>query len=114
MRTSNDSTHRKLWEKMEKSSPPSFTLSTWEGIEKVRAGGYAFITGTWVLEHEVNNSCDLQTLGDVFAERSFGIGLPKGSPYTAIFSKVLIKLRDSGKLQELKDRHFRKNPELKC
>ena len=114
LRTSNESSHRKLWEKMDKSCPSSLMLSTSDGLEKVKAGGFAYITDSLTLEHEVNNSCDLQTLGDVFAERSFGIGLPKGSPYTAIFSKVLLKLEASGKLQELKDRHFRMNPELEC
>ena len=114
LKTSNDLTQNKLWKKMDSSCPSSFTLSRRGSIDKVKAGGFAFITESLTVEQVINNSCDLQTLGDPFGKIRYGFGMRKDSPYTSIFSNVLNKLQSSGKLQELKDKHFRKNTELEC
>src|SRR5207253_1883766 len=96
------------------SSSTSLQPSLLAGIERVKRGGFALVTESLRAEEAINNSCDLQTLGQAFGTREYGIAFPKRSPYLPIFSEVLNRLNKSGRLQEMKDKYYHKNLDLDC
>ena len=98
----------------ETSSIPSF-ITMWQymkyhhtllegsaaGVQRVKKGGFAFIWDSVVLEHVIHSEgCGtLTTVGKLFGKIGYGIGLPKGSPYTTQLSNAILELRSKGYLE---------------
>lgn len=112
LRTVNDTDLNQIYQKMENSS--WFVTNPSEGFEKVKAGGFALFTESWQAEYQVMNSCELQQLGGLLNTVEYGIGFPKNSPNTAIFSKVIAEMVEAGKIQQLKDKHWRTTTVSNC
>lgn len=54
------------------------------------------------IEYQVQRNCHLVQVGHFLHEQSFGIAMPLNSPYRSILSQVILHLRDTGKLMQLK------------
>ncbi|ELU17492.1 hypothetical protein CAPTEDRAFT_164454 [Capitella teleta] len=81
-----------------------------EGIGKVRTEKYAFIVESLTAKYLSNQRpCDLMTVGEVFAKRNFGMATPKGSNLTQKLDSEILRLRETGKIQELEDKWFAGN-----
>ncbi|XP_002737751.2 glutamate receptor 2-like [Saccoglossus kowalevskii] len=81
--------------------------NTTEGIKKVKEGNYAFIWDSAILEYAANKEpCDVQTVGRLFGKMGYGLGLPLHSQLTDIFSLEILKLRQSGYIEQLSNNYF--------
>ena len=60
-----------------------------------------------MLEYIINQQpCNTFILNDLFAPLGYGIGLPLNSPYKDVISEEILKLRESGYLDKLKNEWF--------
>ncbi|XP_070561125.1 glutamate receptor ionotropic, kainate 2-like isoform X2 [Ptychodera flava] len=77
------------------------------GVDKVQQGNFAFIWDSAILEYAANKEpCDVQTVGRLFGKMGYGLGLPLHSHLTDIFSLEILKLRQSGYIEQLSNRYF--------
>ena len=86
-----DATHgpyHTLWAKM--SSYPQNLFTTWaELVARMGTGKYATIADKIELSMRiVNLGCNYHVLPDEFTPSGYGVALPKGSPFTRIFSNT--------------------------
>merc|ERR1719341_465990 len=102
-------TYAKLNAFMESAKPSVYTGGNTEGIDRVMKedGMYAFFMEAAALEYHVERKCELKQLGGLLDSKGYGIGLPKDSPYTAAMTAGVLKLQESGTLQELKTRWWK-------
>ncbi|XP_057314813.1 glutamate receptor ionotropic, NMDA 1-like [Hydractinia symbiolongicarpus] len=73
-----------------------------QGIDMVKSGDLkAFIWDSPVLFHETSQDCDVSTVGDLFGRSGYGIGMPKGSPWSNEISLAVLHFHESGTMEEL-------------
>ncbi|KAL9984222.1 hypothetical protein ACROYT_G006495 [Oculina patagonica] len=73
-----------------------------EAIQKVNNGELmAFIWDSPVLYYEASENCDLTTAGELFGRSGYGIGMPKGSPWSNAISLAILNFHESGVMEEL-------------
>lgn len=73
-----------------------------EAIQKVKDGGLkAFIWDSPVLYYEASEDCTLTTAGELFGRSGYGIGMPKGSPWSNEISLAILNFHESGVMEEL-------------
>uniref|UniRef100_A0A914LT21 Ionotropic glutamate receptor C-terminal domain-containing protein n=1 Tax=Meloidogyne incognita TaxID=6306 RepID=A0A914LT21_MELIC len=72
--------YERMWSIMQSTSPSVFVNSSREGISRVRAGNYAYLMESTMLEYWIGEDCQLQTIGGLLDSKGYGIALPKGSP----------------------------------
>jgi len=103
-------TYAKLNAFMESAKPSVYTGGNTEGIDRVMKedGMYAFFMEAAALEYHVERKCELKQLGGLLDSKGYGIGLPKDSPYTAAMTAGVLTLQESGQLQELKNKWWKK------
>jgi len=72
-----------MWQAMSSSTPPVFTISNAQGIERVKEsdGQYAYIMDSASLEWTVEKDCNLIKVGETFSSKGYGVVLQPGSPY---------------------------------
>ena len=76
-------------------------------FKRVQDGDYAFIWDSAVLEYHINQDpCNTFLLNELFAPLGYGIGLPLNSPYKNTLSGEILKMRESGFLDKLKNDWF--------
>ncbi|XP_020613483.1 glutamate receptor ionotropic, kainate 2-like [Orbicella faveolata] len=78
------------------------------GIKRVKQGNFALIGDSVVLEHTTHTvECGtLTTIGSLFGEMGYGIGLPKDSPYTKQLSQAILELGHEGYMDSLEQKWF--------
>lgn len=73
-----------------------------EAIQKVKNEELkAFIWDSPVLYYEASQDCMLTTAGELFGRSGYGIGMPKGSPWTNKISLAILNFHESGVMEEL-------------
>jgi ABC-type amino acid transport substrate-binding protein len=112
LQTVNDTGLNQIYQKIENST--WFVNNPNEGFEKVKAGKFALFTESWQAEYQILNSCDLQQLGGLLNSIGYGIGFPKNSPHKEHFNKVITEMIEGGKIQQLKEKHWRKVATSNC
>merc|ERR1719369_357867 len=75
-----------------------------DGVERVseESGKYAFFAESTVVDYVRKRWCDYKKVGGLLDSKSYGIGLPKDSPYYEPINRGLLQLQESGRLRELK------------
>ena len=70
---------------------------------QTRAGGYAFISDSAILSYLTEQEpCNtIYTVGRVFGQQSYGIGLQKNSLFNDELSSHILDLRETGYIEEL-------------
>lgn len=74
-----------------------------KGIQRVlnsTNSKYAYIGDAAMLNYAKSRNCNLTTVGD-FKEDSFGLALPKQSPYWKEINLQILRLREDGFLDKL-------------
>lgn len=73
------------------------------GVDKVREDElYAFIGETMILKHETNKQpCDVMTVGEQFALRSYGLAVPKNSVLLEPLHNAVLQMVQDGDLADL-------------
>nr|KAG5694583.1 hypothetical protein BaRGS_014996 [Batillaria attramentaria] len=79
-----------------KSDPDVLALDVHKHLEKVKAGGYAYIGETSLMSVWLKSECDLLTIKEQFLPMQYAVGLPNNSAYTRMFSDVMLKINDVG------------------
>ncbi|KAH9524988.1 Glutamate [NMDA] receptor subunit 1 [Bulinus truncatus] len=84
-------------------------------IEDIRKGELqAFIWDSPRLEYEASSDCDLTTAGDLFGRSGLGIGLPKNSPWTHEVSMAVLRMHESGFMEQLDNRWILVDSKSSC
>ncbi|VDM59359.1 unnamed protein product [Angiostrongylus costaricensis] len=99
--------YERMWSVMESASPTVFVNSSKEGIARVKAGNYAYMMESSMLEYYMERDCHLQRIGGLLDSKGYGIALPKGSPLRDILSRTVLQLQESTILEALKNKWWR-------
>ncbi|RUS78064.1 hypothetical protein EGW08_014176, partial [Elysia chlorotica] len=79
------------------------------GLNKVKAGGFALITESPVIRYYTGLHCDLQAVGEQFSTRPYAIGLKENFPYTGKFSQAILDLQKDRVLGDLQFKWWKDN-----
>ncbi|KAH7693727.1 ionotropic glutamate receptor GLR-4, partial [Aphelenchoides avenae] len=99
--------HERMWSIMQSTSPTVFVNSSKEGIARVKAGNYAYMMESSMLEYYMGQDCQLQTIGGLLDSKGYGVALPKGSPLRNAFSKTILQLQERTILEALKNKWWK-------
>lgn len=102
--TSNVETFRKIGSEMI-NNQSNIVGSSVEGYRRVSEGGYGFFWDSTVNAFKTNRECLLTTIGPEFAPRGYAIGVPPGATYLDEFSINILRLGDSGFLDQLQQKY---------
>lgn len=103
------------------NTPTVFVNSSKEGIARVKAGSYAYMMESSMLEYYMGKDCQLQTIGGLLDSKvlrnmrifiaecfqGYGVALPKGSPLREIFSKAILLLQERTILEAFKNKWWK-------
>ncbi|KAL3860944.1 hypothetical protein ACJMK2_007039 [Sinanodonta woodiana] len=92
-----------------KSDPSVLSTNIDSHVEKVRSGGYAFISDKAIIESVIAKECSMTKIKEEFLPLNYAIGLPKNSPYTNIVSDKILSMLEMGFLQCWKQRWWPKS-----
>ena len=76
--------------------------TTQQGIERVRAGRYAFVTDRITAKYWASRRpCDLVTVGEQFGTRSYGFAVPKTMPLSQLnaLNTALLEMHEQGDIE---------------
>jgi len=109
-------TYQKLNAFMESAKPSVYTSGNSQGIDRVlkEDGMYAFFMEAAAIEYYVERKCELKQLGGLLDSKSYGIALPKDSPYTSAMSAGVLRLQESGILHEIKKKWWKEQRTGEC
>ena len=96
-----------IWQKI--ASRPNVTLlsSYSDGIERVRNDiNFGFIAEDQFAEYTVNRICGLKTVGSFLPQAGYGFAVTKGGDLKEVVDDALLKMKDSGRLEELHDKYW--------
>ncbi|CAK1555308.1 unnamed protein product [Leptosia nina] len=93
--------HQKMYQKM--YSKGWLVPENDVGVELVENSTYALFMESTSIEYTKERHCDLLQVGGLLDSKSYGIGMKKGSPYRFYINDALIKLKEGGEIQKLKD-----------
>ena len=100
--------YQKMWSKMQ-GWGDSLVQSNQEGIDKVLRdnGGYAFFMESTSIEYQIERNCKLTKVGGNLDSKSYGVAMRKGSHLRSRISSAIIRLRQDGVLEKLKEKWWR-------
>uniref|UniRef100_A0A8C5LYS9 Glutamate receptor n=1 Tax=Leptobrachium leishanense TaxID=445787 RepID=A0A8C5LYS9_9ANUR len=107
-----DSMYSQMWRMINRSNGSENNIQeSFEGIQKVKNGNYAFVWDAAVLEYVAINDqdCSFYTITNTVADRGYGIALQHGSPYRDIFSQRILELQQNGDMDILKHKWWPRN-----
>ncbi|XP_037288820.2 ionotropic receptor 25a [Rhipicephalus microplus] len=86
-----------------------------EGLEKVKGSkgsqeGFAFLADAMRVQYATMTDCDLVSIGREFSKMPLALGVQRNSPLKDMLSSAIIKLLREGRLEDLKDIWWNKNP----
>jgi ionotropic kainate glutamate receptor 2 len=67
-----------MWNYMKGREPSVFTKTGPEGIERVKAGGYAFFMESTSIDYITKQDCTLMQVGGLLDSKGFGMATPMG------------------------------------
>ncbi|KAL3196889.1 hypothetical protein MRX96_014977 [Rhipicephalus microplus] len=86
-----------------------------EGLKKVKESkgsqeGFAFLADAMRVQYATMTDCDLVSIGREFSKMPLALGVQRNSPLKDMLSSAIIKLLREGRLEDLKDIWWNKNP----
>ena len=103
--------HRRMYTFMT-NTEGSMVDTVREGLLRVqnkRNGEYAFISERPVIDYFASHKpCKTQVVGRGFDSHGFGLALPREMPYETNFSLAILKMRESGFIENLSNKWFEK------
>lgn len=110
-RLSNHSAISKMWSTMSKAEPSVFEWSSRKGVDRVRSmnGTYAFFLESSFAQYLASESpCDVTYLKEYLSPSEYALALRQNGPLKTRINKALSKLKDSGILDKIKDKWWKK------
>ncbi|XP_075590538.1 glutamate receptor ionotropic, kainate 2 isoform X2 [Dermatophagoides farinae] len=105
-RESNLSTFKRMYEFM-KSRPHVFMAKNEDGRKRVERGNYAYLMESASIEYIIERNCNLTQIGGLLDTKGYGIATRKRSKYRNLLSEAILKLQESGRLLELKEKWWK-------
>nr|XP_027202439.1 glutamate receptor ionotropic, kainate 2-like isoform X2 [Dermatophagoides pteronyssinus] len=105
-RESNLSTFKRMFEFM-KSRPHVFMAKNEDGRKRVERGNYAYLMESASIEYIIERNCNLTQIGGLLDTKGYGIATRKRSKYRNLLSEAILKLQESGRLLELKEKWWK-------
>uniref|UniRef100_A0A915B0N1 Ionotropic glutamate receptor C-terminal domain-containing protein n=2 Tax=Parascaris univalens TaxID=6257 RepID=A0A915B0N1_PARUN len=99
--------YERMWSVMQSTTPTVFVNSSREGIARAKAGNYAYLMESSMLEYYMERDCQLQRIGGLLDSKGYGIALPKGSPLRDILSRTVLRLQERTILEALKNKWWK-------
>jgi ABC-type amino acid transport substrate-binding protein len=106
LRTSRSDTLKSLWSKI--SSQNTWVGSYEEGVQRVASsnGNFAMVMETASAEYSARRNCKLMIYGENLFPASMALAVQKGSLWKSIISNIIVDLRTSGFLDQLRDKYW--------
>lgn len=102
--------YEKMFNRMK--SEATFVNSTKEGVQKVREGGFAYLTdGPYLDYYNSREPCNTMMLENLLEAKSYGIALQRNSELTNQFSVAILQLREEGVVDKLKKKWWDRRSE---
>ncbi|CAH1246305.1 GRID2 [Branchiostoma lanceolatum] len=101
--TSSVPSHQNMWS-MLTAGNDSLVADTQEGIRRVKQDSYALIADLPIVQYAADRdpTCQLSVIDFTKYRSGYGIALGNGSAFTEVFSMAILRLQDSGRLDELR------------
>ncbi|CAF2721364.1 unnamed protein product [Rotaria sp. Silwood2] len=113
-RESKIPTYERMWNYILGNQATVTVSSSTEGINKVLAGGYAFLIESTTSEYNIMRNCELTSIGGLLDSKGYGFGVPQNSPYRDILSDTILKLQDAGVIQKYYNKWWKEAANLNC
>ncbi|CAH1239676.1 GRIK1 [Branchiostoma lanceolatum] len=100
-----NSVYERLWHAMKARPAESFVSSVNEGMQRVLTSNYIFMVHHPYFQNRARSDtdCRLATAGAPFLYRGYGIATQNNSPWTEKLSLEILRLRESGRIDLLRD-----------
>lgn len=106
--------YTKMLQAMEEAG---FPASTEEALRRVRRldsnNEFAYIEDSTTIKYLTMTNCDLIQVGEDFSRKPYAIAVQRGSPLKDQFNNAILILLNKRKLEKLKDKWWKKNPNKK-
>jgi len=94
---------------MSSSQPTVFVNTSREGVARAKAGQYAYLLESSMLEYYMARDCQLQRVGGLLDSKGYGIAVPKGSPLRDLLSGCILQLQERTVLEALKNKWWQRD-----
>ena len=99
--------HRQMYEFMASTQGAlvDTAAEAYDRVESQSKGPYVFIWDEPILQYRTSHRpCKSKVVGRTFHFQGYALALPRNMPYQRNFSLAVLKLRDSGKIEELREK----------
>ncbi|NXU74228.1 GLRK protein, partial [Oreotrochilus melanogaster] len=103
-KNSKNPIHQMIYEYMDKRRDHVLVKTYQEAVQRVMESNYAFIGESISQDLAAARHCNLIRAPEVIGARGFGIAAPQASPWTKKLSIAVLKLRESGDLDYLRNK----------
>ncbi|NXD10907.1 GLRK protein, partial [Nothocercus nigrocapillus] len=103
-KNSKNPVHQLIYEYMDKRRDYVLVKTYQEAIQRVMESNYAFIGESVSQDLAAARHCNLIRAPEVIGARGFGIATPKASTWTKHLSIAILTLRESGHLEQLRNK----------
>lgn len=100
-------TYKRMHKYMLDNEQDVYTESSSDGVNRVKAGDYAFLMESASIEYIIERDCNLTQIGGLLDNKGYGIVTKKKSPYRQILSSGILKLQEAGKLHSFKEKWWK-------
>ncbi|CAL1540123.1 unnamed protein product [Lymnaea stagnalis] len=102
--TQKEDPYERMWAFMKLHETKVILDNTTYIIEQVKAGKMAFIADGVTNGYYANQHCGIESIEQNFQSKDFSLGFPKGAPYLDDINQALLKLKEEGQLDNLKEK----------
>ncbi|XP_071115475.1 glutamate receptor ionotropic, kainate 2-like isoform X1 [Haliotis cracherodii] len=108
-------TFKRMWNFMNTSEDNVFVKDGAEGVNRVLAGGYAYLGESTSVEYNIQRNCELMQVGGLLDSKGYGIATPPESPFRDSITETILKLQEEQFIHTIHDRWWKeKNGGGKC
>lgn len=106
-----DDPYERMWTFMKLYEDISLLPSRKMGLDFVLNGPkdeaeYIYLDDGVINNYNARKNCDLESVEQNFGIKHFSMGFPKGAPYRSDINRALLKLKENGRLDRLRDKYF--------
>ncbi|XP_023321584.1 glutamate receptor ionotropic, kainate 2 isoform X2 [Eurytemora carolleeae] len=106
-KTSTFNTYSTMWKFMSDNKDEVMVGSNKEGVEKVEAGGYAFMMEDAGIQYIVERRCSLAQIGGNLDTKGYGIATRPGSGFKDLLDSAILKMQENGDFHKLKNKWWK-------
>ncbi|KAK7479657.1 hypothetical protein BaRGS_00029123 [Batillaria attramentaria] len=109
---SNIDTFKRMWNFMS-TQEDVFVEKGEMGVQKVKAGGYAYLAESSAVEYAIARDCDLTSIGGNLDTKGYGIATPTDSPLREILTTEILRLKELQVIHSLKEKWWNQEDDAK-